>query len=279
IKVNSPRSGALTLENNEANFLQLIDVFWFLKPTETLVYIQKKVECLNVQKIGIDEIKFETDSSSNLTDFLSTLSFFRFLGVTEMKMSLDIFMQYLNKQPQDTPKILRCFVDNYGFQPESYRFGYHAQMAVVEKIIEYSDSGKNEYYSRLFIALSEKYLHTHFSSVKSGKGQTINIVNFDLADTNELFSLRKLIWTHLFSLYKNKNLQKPVLHLLLNHSLSGLDLSVTSIIKHDAVLVATFFEDSLNLENLYHCIIVQQYLKLLKVSVASSHPDKLRHLL
>ncbi|TXL02304.1 hypothetical protein BMR08_18560, partial [Methylococcaceae bacterium CS2] len=193
IKVNSPRSGALTLENNEANFLQLIDVFWFLKPTETLVYIQKKVECLNVQKIGIDEIKFETDSSSNLTDFLSTLSLFRFLGVTEMKMSLDIFMQYLNKQPQDTPKILRCFVDNYGFQPESYRFGYHAQMAVVEKIIEYSDSGKNEYYSRLFIALSEKYLHTHFSSVKSGKGQTINIVNFDLADTNELFSLRKLI--------------------------------------------------------------------------------------
>jgi len=51
---------------------------------------------------------------------------------------------------------------------------------------------------------------------------------------------------------------------LSNYSLSGLDLSVTSIIKHDAVLVATFFEDRLNPENLYHCIIVQQYLKLLK---------------
>jgi len=185
-----------TQENNEANFLQLIDVFWFLKPTETLIYIQNKVECLDVQEMAVDEIKFESDKHSTITGFLATLSQFRFLDVTEINMSLDIFMQYLSKQPQETSKIIRCFVDSYGFQPDSYRFGYSVQLAVVEKLIEYNYSGKNEHYSRVFIALSEKYLHTHFSSVKSGKGHTINIVKFDLADTDELFSLRKLIWTH-----------------------------------------------------------------------------------
>jgi hypothetical protein len=28
---------------NENDFLQLINVFWFLKPTETLIYIQDKI--------------------------------------------------------------------------------------------------------------------------------------------------------------------------------------------------------------------------------------------
>ncbi len=253
-----------TQENNEADFLQLIDVFWFLKPTETLLYIQNKVERLNVQKISIDGVKFEADSSSTLTDFLSTLSLFRFLDVTEITMSLDIFMQYLNKQPQETPKILHCFSDSYGFQPNSYRFGYHVQFAVIKKIIEYCESGENEYFSRVFIALSEKFLHTHFSVTKPMKGRTVTFVQFDLADSIELSDFRKLVWTNLFSLYENINHQQYILHLFFTHSLSGLDLSVTSIIQQDAVLVTTFFNNSLYSENLYHCIIVQQYLKLLK---------------
>lgn len=245
-------------------FLQLIDVFWFLKPTETLIFIQDKIKSLKSQEINTDEIKFEADSSSTLPEFLSTLSLFRFLGIDETKMSLDVFLQYVEKQPQDTSKILHYFVDRYGFQPDSYCFGYDVQYAVAEKTIEYCNSEKSEYFSRVFIALAENYLHTHFSRAKSGRGHTITFTKFDLVESSELRNLRKLILTYLFSLYENKNLQQYILNLLLTHSQSGLNISANSIIEQDAKLVLAFFKDDLAPTNLYHCIIVQEYLKLLR---------------
>ncbi|MFQ5713181.1 MAG: hypothetical protein ACE5GU_04055 [Candidatus Scalinduaceae bacterium] len=245
-------------------FLQLIDVFWFLKPTETLIFIQDKIKSLNSQEINIDEIKFEADSNSTLPEFLSTLSLFRFLGIDEIKMSLDVFLQYAEKQPQDTSGILHYFVDRYGFQPDSYCFGYQVQYSVAEKTIEYCNSGKSEYFSRVFIALAENYLHTHFSRAKSGRGHTITFTKFDLVESSELRNLRKLILTYLFSLYKNKNLQQYILNLLLTHSQSGLNVSANNIIEQDAKLVLAFFKNDLAPDNLYHCIIVQNYLKLLR---------------
>jgi energy-coupling factor transporter ATP-binding protein EcfA2 len=245
-------------------FLQLIDVFWFLKPTETLIFIQNKIKSINSQEICIDEIKFKADSSSSLPEFLSTLSLFRLLGINELNLSLDLFLKYARKQPQDTSIILHCFVDKYGFQPDSYRYGYHVQHAVVDKILEYCNSGKNEYFTRMFIALAESYLHTHFSSTKSGRGHTITFTQFDLVETSELLNLRKKILTNLFSFYKGKYFQQHILKLLLSHTQSGLNVSVSSIVENDSKLIASFCKNDLDPTNLYHCIIVQQYLRLLK---------------
>jgi hypothetical protein len=39
------------LSRNENDFLQLINVFWFLKPTETLTYINDKISSIESQDI------------------------------------------------------------------------------------------------------------------------------------------------------------------------------------------------------------------------------------
>ena len=249
---------------DEGAFLQLIDVFWFLKPTETLIFIQKKIKNSDSQEIPFKDIKFEENSSSSLAEFLSTLSLFRYLGEDEIKMSLDLFLQYAEKQPRDTPNILHCLIDRYGFQPDSYRYDYYVQHAVVDKILEYSSSGGNEYFTRMFIALSGNYLHTHFSSTKSGRAHTITITQFDVVVSDRLFKLRENILTNLFSLYDNKKYQQYILQLILSHTQSGLNISVGEIIEHDSKLIALFFNNYLDSNNLYHCVVVQQYLKLLK---------------
>ncbi len=251
-------------EEDVSKFLQLIDVFWFLKPTETLIFIQDKIKSINSQEICIDEIKFEADSRSSLPEFLSTLSLFRFLGIDEINMSLDLFLQYAEKQSQDTSKVLNYFVDRYGFQQDSYRDGYCVQHAVVNKILEYSISGKNKYFTRMFITLAESYLHTQFSSSKSGRYHTIIFTQFDLIESTELLNLRKKILTNLFSFYRNKYFQQYILKLLIRHTQFGLNVSVSSIIEHDSKLIASFFKNDLDPTNLYHCIVVQQYLALLK---------------
>jgi hypothetical protein len=49
----------------------------------------------------------------------------------------------------NTPKILHCFIDRYGFQPDSCSYGYYVQHAVINKLLEYGRSGSNEYFTRL----------------------------------------------------------------------------------------------------------------------------------
>ena len=251
-------------KRKESDFLQLIDVFWFLKPTETLIYIQDKISSIESQDIVINDIGFEANSNSSLPDFLSTLSLFRYLEEDRIKMSLDLFLKYVEKQPLDTPKILQCFIDRYGFQPDSYHYDYYVQHAVINKLLEYSDSGRNEYFTRLFVALAENYLHTHFSSTRSGRGHTITFTQFDLLASQNLLKLRQNILKYLFVLYENDKYQKYILNLLMSHAQSGLSISVSEIIENDSKLILSFFESSLDENNLYHCIVVQQYLRLLK---------------
>jgi len=253
-----------TLKKDEKIFLQLIEVFWFLKPTETLIFIQDKIERLEAQVIDLSEISFDKDSNKTLPDFLSALSLFRYYGKDEINMSLDLFLQYVEKQPVDTPKIIDCFINDFGFEPDSYRYGYGVQHAVIEKMVDRCGSGKNKFFSRMFITVAENYLHTHFSSSESGRGHTITIRQFDLAESKELLGLRKMIWTHLFTLYKNKSLKDYVLNLLLRHSQSGYNVSVPNIVKIDSSLVLSFFERVLSSSSLYHCLIVHTYLNILE---------------
>jgi hypothetical protein len=254
----------VTQTSNEDNFLQLIDVFWFLKPTATLLYIQDKVTSINNAVIALDNIKFEPDSNASLPLFISTLSMFRYLDEDQIKMSLDLLLQYVEKQPIETPKILYYLIEKYGFQPDSYRYNYFVQHGVIDKLLEYSSSGKNEFFTRLFIALAENYLHTHFSSTKASRANTIAITQFDLIDSNSLCNLREKILKQLLNLFKIKEYQKHVFKLIMAHTQSGLSVSDGGIIENDSKLILSFFISELDPSDIYHCIVVQQYLRLLK---------------
>lgn len=251
-------------EKNESDFLQFIDVFYFLKPTEALGYIKGKIDSVDSQDIVFDNIKFEATSNSSLPKLLSTLSLFRYLGEDMAKISLELFLQYAEKQPRATPEILHYLANSYGFQSDSYRYNYYIQHAVVDKLLEQSRSGSNEYFTRLLIALAENYLHTNFSSTKAGRGRTINIISFGLADNSEaLPKLREKILKQLFSLYKDEKYQKHILKLLLSHAQSGLDVSVSGIVEDDSKLILPFFNSAFDPSNICHCIVVHQYLRLL----------------
>jgi len=252
-------------KRNESDFLQLIDVFWFLKPTETLIFIQDKINNIKRRSIILDEVDFEAESSSSSPEFLSILSHFRNLEEDMVKFSLDLFLEYAEKQPHNTPTILYYLVDIYGFNLNSYIHGYYVQHIVIDKLIKHTDSGNNEYFTRLFIALAKKYMHTNFSNTKSGKANTITLTQFDLVASEDLFKLRKKVLNYLFSLYKNNKYQQYIQRLLLSHTRAGLNITINDITKYDLKLMSSFFASGvLNSNDLYYYILVQEYLKLSK---------------
>ena len=93
--------------------------------------------------------------------------------------------------------------------------------------------GNNELFSRLFIALAEKYLHISFETTKFD-GNVINIIRFELPATPELFELRQQLWEQIFRLYDDPRFQDRVLSAIYTYSTDGYRINTKEIIEVDA---------------------------------------------
>ncbi len=262
-------------EKDEEVFFQLLQMFCLAKPTESLNFIKKKIDTLANDKLNIDKVSFKKDSgvdfyennpNLNLHNFITILPSFKRLNEDRLKISLDLFFQYAKKQPSKTPHILACLTDNYGFIPESIRWNYVVENTVIDKILEFCKAGKNKYFTRIFIALAEYYLQTHFESFDpiSERDRTTTLRRFNLQETNQLFDLREKILTNIFSFYKIKYFQNHILKLLLCYSSFNAHKLSSNIAKKDSKFILDFFKKNLDSTNFYHCVIVQEYLHFLE---------------
>jgi len=243
------------------DFLQLMEVFWFWKQTDTLIYVKEEIDAMEPKPTEITNIKFASDANAPFPAVLNLLRVFKNAGVDKFSIALNLLFDYLRKQPENVPQVLQCLIEGFGFEPNSYLSGFQRQKIVIENLWKRSRQSKDILFAKLFIAVAEKYLRTHFSSTKSAKHHSITIVNFDLPNTAPLRELRKTIWSYLFQL--DGNLQEDVLNLLYRHPRTGFELSVKEIVGDDSAYVLQFLEKELEPSNIWHCFIVQGYLKLL----------------
>jgi hypothetical protein len=246
---------------NEDDFRQLVEVFWFLKQADTLLYLKEKIDAMERKPVEITNIKFESDTSTPLPVELDILRVFKNAEIENFIIAIDLLFHYLRKQPENAPQVLHCLIDGFGFEPNSYLSGFQIQKILIENLWTQSKQGGDMLFAKVFIAVSEKYLHTHFSSTKSAKHDSITIMQFDLPHTPLLTELRRTIWRNLFQL--EWPLRENVLNLLYRHPRAGFEVSVKEIVEDDAVEVLHYFEKELDPSNIWHCFIVQGYLKLL----------------
>jgi energy-coupling factor transporter ATP-binding protein EcfA2 len=243
------------------DFLHLMEVFWFWKQTDTLLYIREEIDTMEPKPTEIANIKFASDANAPFPTVLNLLRVFKNAAVDNFSIALNLLFDYLRKQPENVPQVLQCLIEGFGFEPNSYLSGFQRQKTVIENLRKRSREGKDILFAKLFLAVAEKYLRTHFSSTKSVKPQSITIIDFDLPNTPQLKELRKTIWSSLFQL--EGSLREDVLNLLYRHPRAGFEVSEKEIVGDDSVNVLQFFEKELKPSNIWHCFIVQGYLKLL----------------
>lgn len=250
-------------EDNKDNFLQLVEVFWFIKETETLLYFKAQIESMKASTTEISNIKFELDSTNYLPPILVTLSQFKYREDNNFKIALGLIFEYLTKQSDAVPIVLRCIIDRFGFEFNSDLLDFRVQKILIETLWAKVGDGKNILFSKLFIAVAEKYLHTHFSQDKFEKRNSVRIIDFDLPANPLLIALRTTIWEHLFQLWQFESFQEDLWNLLYRHSINGSEVSVKSIIEQDMIVVLPFLEKIFDSSKFWHCCVGQKYLNLL----------------
>jgi hypothetical protein len=248
-------------EGRDDDFRQLVNVFWFWKQTDTLLYVKEEIDAMETKPVEIAGIKFESDNNLRTSYVVEILGAFRNAERHNVDIALNLLFDYVQKQPENVPQVLRCLIETFGFAPTSYLSNFEIQKAVIENLWERSQQGKDVLFSKLFVAVADQYLHTHFSRAKSANHRSVIFMQFDLPHTPSLADLRKAIWLHLFKI--EGIVREEVLNLIYKQPRAGFEVSVKEIVEEDSVHVIEFLQKELDPGNIWHCFIVQGYLKLL----------------
>ena len=119
--------------------LNLMEVFWFVKSTDTLLYILGRVEELEPKPVDPSEMKFEANSNIPSLSLLSIISVFQYSDNTGFRMALDLLYKYLAKVPIDLQYVIYILTDRFSFTNMSYLYNYSVQRTVIDALLERMD--------------------------------------------------------------------------------------------------------------------------------------------
>ncbi len=250
--------------DDEEGLLHLIDVFWFIKETDTLTYIRDRIAAMEVEQNVLAGGEFKPDANIPSHSLLSFIGRFRYLGDAPTRIAVGLLLDYLAKCPSKTPQALYVLTEHLGFTHTSYANGFEAEKAVIDLLSDRMLPSENDLFARVFIAVAKEYLRTRFHTHESKGRRTVTIIDFQLQPLPELFELRRTIWQGLFTLFQAGRFREGVLDALHSYCLSGLYVSEETIIARDSEAVLPFLDSELESRVYNHCLLVQDYLRLLE---------------
>lgn len=248
---------------SEDALLHLVRIFWFLNETETLLYARKRVVEMQQETIDPTQLSFKPESNIPSISLLRVLEVFQYSDETNLNIALELILDYAAKRPSDLPKVVHLLSEDLGFKHTSHIYYFFVQRAVVGALWKRTEGGNDELFSRLYLAVAEKYLQIYFYTGEL-KGGTYTTYNFELAATPEILAFRQEIWSHLAGLYQTPTLQKAVLDVIHTHSTSFHRVSDKKVLAHDADRAVQFFKLNLDSQDYSHCLLAQDYLDVLE---------------
>ncbi len=249
---------------DKESLLHLVDVFWFIGQTDTLLWTRDRIDQLEAEPVEIANLTFEKGSSAPPSpSILSILRPFASVGVDEVRIALDLLLRYVAKRPAEVPIVLRMLIDDYGVKIDSYPRRFEVQRAVIDALWSRANGG-DPLFAQLFLAVATDYLGTHFEDYRMKDSRRMQLVYFDISATQELTAMREAIWRRLFALYEYGHLREDVLGVIRYYIMSPFGVTTSDVVANDAEHVLPFFESVLDPNSYHDCALIYNYLDLLE---------------
>lgn len=249
---------------DEAELLELVEVFWFANRTRTLLWARKSIDQLEPESLEISDVTFEKSANAGPSpSILSVLKSFASVEDDEARIALDLLWRYVIKRPSEISLVLRVLIDDYGFHPDSDQWGYQIQHLVVDSIWNQVEKG-DLVFPRIFIVVANNFLATHFENIQMNTKMTVQITRFNLVGSPELFALRAKIWQRLFVLFHTWHIEGKVLEVISQLNSSHISMDSSEVVKQDAERVLPFLESVLNPDEYQHDVLLHDFLDVLE---------------
>jgi hypothetical protein len=248
---------------DENRLLHLIDDFWYIQPAEALAFAHRQIAVMDVEERVELNFRYRNyPRAMPQPSVLSILGSFRNAVAEELRIAIDLLLDYTAKRPSDLPHVLSLLIEYYGFQHTSRFEGYGVERTVIDTLVERISQSDDPLFAKIFLVVGETFLHMHFDSTRAKRASSFVIYRFDLASTEDLLELRHVIWQQLFSLYQHGE-STDALKVLEAYA-SGFNHIVKEIVEDDAHQLIPFISTHLDPNDYTHDKFVQSYVRRLE---------------
>jgi hypothetical protein len=255
----------LEKKDEEDSLLILAESFYYLIPTETLSLVKKRLSHCQFAPADLSQLENLDDNKLRNIPVITEvqlLGSFHHNYPDLQKIALQILFDYLEARPADVLQVFRVLIDDFGFNRFSNQLGINIQQEVVNFLWCRAKSGQNELFYRLFIAIGEEFLKTHFQSVEMRSESTATMYEFSLQPTQEILQFRGSLLAYLKMLFA---IHPKLTYGFLKKYLKGCHHTTSSeIILADSTQLISFIQSYLSSQNLTHIIFVNDYLDFLE---------------
>lgn len=258
-------------EGNQNNTLEFLNTFWFILPTEALSFASSIISQLPNNEIDWENESFsKTNQHVSKTELFELLVHFRFFRIEEFKMSFDLLLNYLEKDKEVLPVIIKEFSESYNFKYSDYEYNYYAQDHIINTLIDKMDNGESYLFSMLFITVSSEFLKLKYQDSFSHQNIFYSR-SFSLPADKIIKNLRAKIVRNLSILLQNSIYQDAVITLFKDYILCMRD-DEEGLGKTDFLAIKEYLIPVLNHQDIYQCLIVTDYLQYI-ASLGIDYPN------
>lgn len=243
--------------------IEFVEIFWYLKESEILEKLHEEIQDLEQEHIDVNSIDIfkNGDNKSNLVlKILSLLS--RSNDESNLKITIELIVMYLNKKPNKTHEVIYTLVKDFGYELNSYGYGYKKENIVMDRLWELSKNSDTLLLKRLFIRIASEMLGTDFQDARY-YGRTFNLYNYTLVPTQALNDFRKTIFERLDEIFKNNCFLADLKKFINTYYRKPNISNSIEIIEQDKKYIVDLVVKYFNPKIYKHCKIVRKSLSFL----------------
>ncbi len=277
------------LSYDKRETFDFLSIFWLYNPAKTLSFIQKAINVLPI----VESPVFEFEKKKENTDYFflekkKEYPFFELLTQFHLhhnyfEMALPILFEYVQKEPELMPELIKYITTDLTFKSTSYQHHYHTEYTLINFLFKENESNP-QFYTPILLQIANNFLQ--FSYQDSGMNtepMTYSIVQVSI-HPESVQKLRENIWGFLV---KNYSTNQEEVFAILKHYLTESYPSLfhfehrashteywLAIWNIDKPFVFQFFDNLLEPANFYHCELVHNFLDRLEKKQISTEEYK-----
>jgi hypothetical protein len=167
-------------------------LFWFYLQFDAILYLKRWVAALPAGPAdAVLEFNFNANDFQRESAYFELITNFWDHDTELLRPSLEIGFDLLVKEPVRLPEFLKFLGDRFSYALQDIESGYRRQQVLVDFFAQdFSGVLEQRLADGAFLVIAKSLLNIHFTEYRSGRGHTINFVNFDLPYSAELGDLR-----------------------------------------------------------------------------------------
>jgi GTPase SAR1 family protein len=249
------------IKNDNDIFPEFFKAFHMIRPTETLLLLQERVE--NEPPIDFDaaaiDFKINNDGTHISDEIIELLCSFN--NCEQMSEAIELLLEYYTKRPDLFNEVYTAFIREFGIDKDSERLKYCSVSKAVEYLCGYIKTNNNSNSLALFVRIAIYYLKFVVSKTEGGRRNTFTFYTIPVNATKEVMTYRKMLLNELQSIYKRGFYKKEIEIALNTYGTGNSDYINYKIVKEEYLDVMSIVAQ-LQTDNLFHCLIVKHLKKI-----------------